>query len=40
VIVPVTVKNHDGALIGDLGRDEFRVFCDNVEQTGRLTKKT
>src|SRR3984957_8613657 len=32
VIVPVTVKNHDGALIGDLQRDEFRVFCDNVEQ--------
>lgn len=32
VIVPVTVKNHDGALIGDLQRDEFRVFCDDVEQ--------
>src|SRR5208282_4883907 len=32
VIVPVTVKNRDGALIGDLQRDEFRVFCDNVEQ--------
>ena len=32
VIVPVTVKNRDGQLIGDLQRDEFRVFCDNVEQ--------
>jgi VWFA-related protein len=32
VIVPVTVKNRDGALVGDLRRDEFRVYCDNVEQ--------
>jgi VWFA-related protein len=32
VIVPVTVKNHEGNLIGDLQRDEFRVFCDDVEQ--------
>jgi VWFA-related protein len=32
VIVPVTVKNRDGQLIGDLRRDEFRVYCDNVEQ--------
>lgn len=32
VIVPVTVKNRDGVLIGDLSRDEFRVYCDNVEQ--------
>ena len=32
VIVPVTVKNRDGALIGDLQQNEFRVFCDNVEQ--------
>jgi VWFA-related protein len=32
VIVPVTVKNRDGVLIGDLQRDEFRVYCDNVEQ--------
>lgn len=32
VIVPVTVKNRDGALIGDLQQTEFRVFCDNVEQ--------
>jgi len=32
VIVPVTVKNRDSQLIGDLQKDEFRVFCDNVEQ--------
>jgi len=32
VIVPVTVKNREGQLIGDLRRDEFRVYCDNVEQ--------
>jgi len=32
VIIPVTVKNRDSQLIGDLQRDEFRVFCDNVEQ--------
>src|ERR1700721_1875335 len=32
VIVPVTVKNRDGVLMGDLRRDEFRVYCDNVEQ--------
>jgi VWFA-related protein len=32
VIVPVTVKNGQGALIGDLGKDEFRVFADSVEQ--------
>jgi VWFA-related protein len=32
VIIPVTVKNRDAQLIGDLQRDEFRVFCDNVEQ--------
>ncbi|HEY0703769.1 MAG TPA: VWA domain-containing protein [Candidatus Acidoferrales bacterium] len=32
VIVPVTVKNRDGVLVGDLRRDEFRVYCDNVEQ--------
>jgi VWFA-related protein len=28
----VTVKNREGNLIGDLQRDEFRVFCDDVEQ--------
>jgi VWFA-related protein len=32
VIVPVTVKNRDGQLVGDLLKDEFRVYCDNVEQ--------
>jgi VWFA-related protein len=32
VIVPVTVKNGDGQLVGDLQRDEFRVFSDGVEQ--------
>jgi VWFA-related protein len=32
VIVPVTIKNRDGQLVGDLQRDEFRVYCDNVEQ--------
>jgi hypothetical protein len=30
VIVPVTVKDHQGQLVGDLQRDEFRVFEDNV----------
>ncbi|MGB9242022.1 MAG: VWA domain-containing protein [Candidatus Acidiferrales bacterium] len=32
VIVPVTVKNHDGQLVGDLRRDEFRVLQDGIEQ--------
>jgi VWFA-related protein len=32
VIVPVTVKDKEGRLIGDLTKDEFRVFSDNVEQ--------
>jgi Ca-activated chloride channel homolog len=32
VILPVTVKSHDGELVPDLRRDEFRVFEDNVEQ--------
>jgi VWFA-related protein len=32
VIVPVTVKNSQGQLIGDLTKDEFRVFADSVEQ--------
>ena len=32
VIVPVTVKNRDGQLIGDLRRDEFRVLQDGIEQ--------
>jgi VWFA-related protein len=32
VLVPVTVKDRQGQLIGDLQRDDFRVFSDNVEQ--------
>jgi len=36
VIVPVTVKNRDGQLIGDLQKDEFRVFCDNVRTANCL----
>jgi len=32
VVVPVTVKDHDGNLVPDLRKDEFRVFEDNVEQ--------
>jgi VWFA-related protein len=32
VIVPVTVKNRDGQLVGDLQRDEFRIFSDGIEQ--------
>jgi VWFA-related protein len=32
VVVPVTVKDHNGNLVPDLRRDEFRVFEDNVEQ--------
>jgi VWFA-related protein len=32
VIVPVTVKNRDGQLIGDLRSDEFRVLQDGIEQ--------
>ena len=32
VIVPVTVKNRDGRLIGDLRSDEFRVLQDGIEQ--------
>jgi VWFA-related protein len=32
VIVPVTVKNRSGQLVGDLQRDEFRVFSDDREQ--------
>ncbi len=32
VVVPVTVKNHDGQLVGDLRRDEFRVLQDGIEQ--------
>jgi len=32
VVVPVTVKNHDGGLVADLQKDEFRVFADGMEQ--------
>lgn len=32
VIVPVTVKSRDGQLVGDLQRDEFRIFSDGAEQ--------
>jgi len=32
VILPVTVKDRAGNLVPDLGRDEFRVFEDDVEQ--------
>ena len=32
VVVPVTVKDSKGNLVGDLRRDEFRVFEDGVEQ--------
>lgn len=32
VVVPVIVKDSDGHLVPDLGKDEFRVLEDNVEQ--------
>jgi VWFA-related protein len=32
VIVPVTVKNRNGELVGDLRSDEFRVLQDGIEQ--------
>ncbi len=32
VIVPVTVKDSHGQLVGDLAKDEFRIFADGVEQ--------
>lgn len=32
VYVPVTVKDNQGQLVGDLTRSEFRIFADNVEQ--------
>jgi len=32
VVIPVTVKDHQGRLVGDLQRDEFRVFDDGIEQ--------
>ena len=32
VIVPVTVKDSRGQLVGDLTKDQFRIFADGVEQ--------
>ena len=32
VVLPVTVKDRSGRLVPDLGKDEFRVFDDGVEQ--------
>lgn len=32
VIVPVTVKDSHGQLVGDLTKDEFRILVDGVEQ--------
>jgi VWFA-related protein len=32
VIVPVTVKDKSGQLVGDLQKSDFRIFADNVEQ--------
>jgi len=32
VILPVTVKDHEGRLVADLTRSEFRILDDNVEQ--------
>ena len=32
VLVPVTVKDRSGQLVGDLQRADFRVFCDGVDQ--------
>jgi VWFA-related protein len=32
VVVPVTVKDSSGQLVGDLRANEFRVFADKVEQ--------
>jgi len=32
VVVPVTVKDHAGRLVGDLRQEDFRIFQDGVEQ--------
>jgi len=32
VIVPVTVKDSSGRLVGDIRQEEFRILCDGVEQ--------
>ena len=37
VIVPVTVKDSKGQLVGDLTRNDFRVFCDGLEQAFRFS---
>jgi VWFA-related protein len=38
VIVPVTVKDNSGQLVGDLQKEDFRLFVDNVEQKILLFK--
>jgi VWFA-related protein len=32
VIVPVTVKDREGRLVGDLTKDDLRILCDGVQQ--------
>ena len=32
VLVPVTVKDHEGHLVGGLEEEDFRVFADGIEQ--------
>ena len=32
VVVPVTVKDGSGHLVGDIRQEEFRILCDGVEQ--------
>jgi VWFA-related protein len=32
VVVPVTVKDHEGRLVADLQKSDFRIFEDSVEQ--------
>jgi len=39
VILPVTVKDRSGNLVPDLGRDEFRVFEDGVEQKSMSSRR-
>ena len=40
VVVPVTVKDARGNLVGDLRQDEFRIFEDGVEQHISLFRPT